>query len=91
MVALCGALQLLSFALGAIIVYRVKREPHETLFGPTPKGEVFSIENSGEPESTEVNTDRKDMLNRVTDRSDEFIKQFADTMAVEDEDAINVQ
>lgn len=86
LIALAGTLPLLGVLLGAMIVYRTKREPHETLFGPTPKGEVFSIEDHIEEEQPGPDPERERLLNRINGRNDEFVAQFADKIINEGPD-----
>lgn len=44
-------LTLSGVALGALVVFRTKREPHESLFKPGgEKGEAFLLDDYGEPD-----------------------------------------
>ena len=69
-----------SFGLGALVVYKTKREPHEALFGKEPKGEVFSIDNIG-PDLPEGDLKaRSETVNRVLGRNDQFMQQFSEEL-----------
>ena len=75
-----GILVIAGVLLGAYLAHRlIKADPrNDSLFGPTPKGEVFSIDDMGEePEEEER---EKNIPEAIQERSNEFIKQFAEGM-----------
>lgn len=76
-----GLLSLGGVALGAVIVFRTKREPHERLFGGVPKGEVFSVDDLGfDAEKEEEAWQPPESIQK---RSEEFVNQFAEGLGNE--------
>lgn len=68
-------------AIGAFAVFKTKREPHEAMFGKTPEGEVFSIDNFGEDElDLDAESDRARPEN-IERRHGDFMQQFEEAGA----------
>jgi hypothetical protein len=65
-------------ALGAFAVFRTKREPHETVFGKPPEGEVFSIDNFGEDTlNLDIDGDEPAPVSEnIAQRNRSFMEQF---------------
>lgn len=71
----CGAL-LLGFLSGAFVVYRTKRDAHEPFIfsGEQSKGEVFSIDTSGD--NGDGYADAEELPELIKERSNVFSRMF---------------
>ena len=66
-----AVLILLSVTLGGWLVFKTKREPHETLVGGAPKGDIFSIDDSEE----DIEDGITDIPDAITAKANAFFDQ----------------
>jgi len=77
LIAMSMAFGLSTGALCAYAVFRTKREPHETMFGKAPEGDVFSIDNFGEEEFLGLEGDTAPpQPENITRRHSAFMEQY---------------
>lgn len=64
-------------AVGAYAVFRTKRDPHESFFGSSGKGEAFNLDDDFSIDNVSVKT----TLPKPTEKANEnFINQFAENL-----------